>query len=270
MKLQMLKRALIAYVSNSVKAIWSAVAHPLTIVGSKSGNVKDYKIYGNSVQNGEHTPDNPVGVQSVGELVTEGENVGKYKIPITIRGKNLFNINAEREILKGRLPTDSYKVENGVMSFKTGYFVISSTAFGIKVQVKKNTDYWLNYTLLAGRPVIRGYSQEGVQVLSTNTPYRSFNSGDNEVLYFGFTSNSWDMYTELTDIIIVENSNPDKTFEPYIEPQTIDISLDEPLGAGEVVQKSVDGLPNLPQFKGTTVYEAKTEIPPSGIQVQYY
>lgn len=29
-------------------------------------------------------------------------------------------------------------------------------------------------------------------------------------------------------------------------------------------------LPKLPQFKGTTVYEAQTEIPPSGMQVQYY
>ena len=46
MNLQMLKMALISYVTNSVKAIWSAIAHPLTIVSTKECNVKDYKIYG--------------------------------------------------------------------------------------------------------------------------------------------------------------------------------------------------------------------------------
>ena len=29
-------------------------------------------------------------------------------------------------------------------------------------------------------------------------------------------------------------------------------------------------LPNLPQFKGTTVYEVQQDIPPSGIEVCYY
>ena len=373
-QLQMLKMALISYVTNSAKAIWSTIAHPLAIVGSKKCNLKDYKIYGggknllnvnkvypayvndeggitytnsnmakihkenmlkeykdgvqytvsmnyvvegdtgNSVSivitytDGAYTR-KYIGVNTSGSLsissiqgktvstiiigyssgsvlcnvkltnmqIEEGATATEYEpyqytdnFPVTVRGKNLFNIDGEREILKGSLPNDSYKVENGVMSFKTGFYVISSTAFGIKVQVKKNTGYRLNYKLLAGRPVIRVWSSNGTQVTSTNTPDRNFNSGDNEVLYFGFASNAWDDYTELTDIIIVEDSSADKTYEPYIEPQTIDIFLDEPLGAGEVIQQSVDGLPNLPQFKGTTIYEVQTDTPPSGIEVCYY
>ena len=77
MNLQMLKMALIAYV-NSAKAIWSVIAHPLSIISKKATMLKDYRIYGNSVQDGEPTPDNPIEVQSVGELTT----------------KNLFDIDS--------------------------------------------------------------------------------------------------------------------------------------------------------------------------------
>ena len=69
-QLQMLKKAMIAYV-NSVKFIWSAIAYPLAVIGSKTTKVKDYKIYGNSVQDGTPATDNPVEVQSVGELTTK-------------------------------------------------------------------------------------------------------------------------------------------------------------------------------------------------------
>lgn len=48
MNLQMIKRALITYVTNSGKAIWSTVAHPLSIVGNKKCKVRDYRIYGNT------------------------------------------------------------------------------------------------------------------------------------------------------------------------------------------------------------------------------
>lgn len=41
------------------------------------------------------TPDNPIQVQSLGDLVTDinDANYGKYKIPVRINGKNLFNNN---------------------------------------------------------------------------------------------------------------------------------------------------------------------------------
>ena len=53
--------------------------------------MRDYSIYGSSIQDGTPTPDNPVEVQSVGDLVTEGEHAGKYKIPVNVRGRNLFD-----------------------------------------------------------------------------------------------------------------------------------------------------------------------------------
>ena len=57
--------------------------------------VIDYKIYGNSIQDGTPTLDNPIDIQSVGDLVTdtESEHYGKYKIPIIVRGENESDIN---------------------------------------------------------------------------------------------------------------------------------------------------------------------------------
>jgi len=49
-------------------AYWLALeGYPLTLPSSMGLNLKDYKIYGNSVQNGTPTPNAPVEVESVGE-----------------------------------------------------------------------------------------------------------------------------------------------------------------------------------------------------------
>ena len=59
-------------------------------------SVIDCKIYGNSVQNGTPSPDNPVEIQSVGDLVTDeaSEYYGKYDVPVIVHGKNLINESA--------------------------------------------------------------------------------------------------------------------------------------------------------------------------------
>lgn len=86
----MLKMALISYVTNSVKAIWSAVSHPLAIKGKKNGNLIGYRMYGNSKQSGTPTPSSPKEISSVGIY---DEESGKYRIPINVYGKNLINLN---------------------------------------------------------------------------------------------------------------------------------------------------------------------------------
>ena len=55
--------------------------------------VIDYKVYGNSVQDGTPSTENPIEIKSVGDLVTDeaSEYYGKYDIPITVRGKNIFS-----------------------------------------------------------------------------------------------------------------------------------------------------------------------------------
>ena len=73
----------------------------ILIDNNKTTEIENYRIYGNSIQNGTPTPDIPVDIESVGDLVTQDNcssygldacsNVGKYVIPIKVTGKNLFN-----------------------------------------------------------------------------------------------------------------------------------------------------------------------------------
>lgn len=70
-------------------------------------NMSNYRIYGNSVQNGTPSPDSPVEIQSVGDLITDttNSNYGKYKIPIKITsedGKSItINIFLDNPLYKG-------------------------------------------------------------------------------------------------------------------------------------------------------------------------
>ncbi len=61
-----------------------AGSSPLTLSNPSGDDLIEYSITGNIVQNGTPTPENPIEIQGVGELVTEGEYSGKYKIPVTI------------------------------------------------------------------------------------------------------------------------------------------------------------------------------------------
>ncbi len=65
--------------------------YPATLPDSISTPLLEYKVYGNIQQNGTPSPESPVEVQSVGSLITEGENSGKYEISVVCRGKNLFD-----------------------------------------------------------------------------------------------------------------------------------------------------------------------------------
>lgn len=68
-----------------------ADGYPLIMENCKANKrMKQLEIYGNSVQDGTPAPDNPIDVDSVGELVTDVNdfNYGKYKIPLLIKGDN--------------------------------------------------------------------------------------------------------------------------------------------------------------------------------------
>ena len=63
--------------------------YPMTVTDHLGGeNVLDYKIYGNSIQNSTPTGTAAVGIQSVGDLVTDtaSEYYGKYDIPLYVGG----------------------------------------------------------------------------------------------------------------------------------------------------------------------------------------
>lgn len=50
------------------------------------GYLESYKIYGNTVQDGTPTPENPIVPSGCGELETTGAHAGQYKLALTING----------------------------------------------------------------------------------------------------------------------------------------------------------------------------------------
>lgn len=78
--------------NNTTVKLANAEGVPCIMERSKGKNVQNYEIYGNSVQDGTPSPDAPIEVQSIGDLVTDiaSEYYGKYDVPIIVRGKNLL------------------------------------------------------------------------------------------------------------------------------------------------------------------------------------
>ena len=78
--------------NNTAVKLADAEGVPCVMEYSKGKNLRNYEIYGNSVQDGTPSPDTPIEIQTVGDLVTDtaSEYYGKYDVPITVRGKNLL------------------------------------------------------------------------------------------------------------------------------------------------------------------------------------
>lgn len=227
---------------------------PLTLEGCvDEESIIDYTLYGQSVQNGTPTPETPVEVESVGEY---DETTGKYKIPIKVSGKNLFDIN-KFITLDGN--STYYEInENGEL-------------------VQKASDYRGNTVLptVAVLP-IGTYIISGFGSWST---FRVVNKTTGEGIgYSKFT------LTEPTEIAVkwwakggtvigkpmLREGTTATGYEPYHEPITTNIYLDEPLGDGQCISYKKDGLPNLPTFKGTSIISADTTIQPSNVEITYY
>ena len=60
----------------------------VTLTGCYNDRLHDAIIEGNTIQNGEPTPETPVEIQSVGELVKEGDYAGKYMVLVKCRYEN--------------------------------------------------------------------------------------------------------------------------------------------------------------------------------------
>ena len=108
-------------------------------------NIVDNKkllIYGNSIQNGTPTPDNPIEIQSVGDLVTDSqdEHYREYKIPVNVKTKNILVLEDIYECsYSGDYYPSAARLNNGLTSPHTE----SSTYKGCYwlIKVKPNTTY---------------------------------------------------------------------------------------------------------------------------------
>lgn len=178
---------------------------PITLEKAWDENMEDYKIYGESIQDGEPTPETPIEVESVGE-----------------RSKNLFNENTLSN--------------NSGMSFIDGYYTGSyltirdffSNGWLLgNINWKTNTQYSMTYTIhatsLGGtRHSFGFYYTDGTKTTAnavsstTDVIVNVTSSKDKTVkgLYYDYSSGVAGCNPAIKDVIIVEGSIATE-YEPY-------------------------------------------------------
>lgn len=168
MNLQMLKKAMLAYVS-AVKFVWSGIAYPLSIVGKKLMNLRGYRVYGKSVQDGTPTPDNPVEIENVGDLTKNlFDTQGWYNWLRTfttsyVQKKVVDGISCiyyrpaltyDKQYMLGEFKENTqyiiqWRAKGIVGQGESTGFVFNYTDGTRQVSAVKNEDKWDNYTLVS-------------------------------------------------------------------------------------------------------------------------
>ena len=211
-----------------------------------------------------------------GSTPTNYEPYGKYKIPVVISGKNLLQNTATSQTISGvtfTINSDGSVTCNGTASSNTVFRNIN-----LSLYLKANTDYILSgcsdgtysdsyrvdlrdtaATVLkdVNNSEIICYSQE-----------RKFSvPADITALYAirivsGYTCSNLTFYPMIRKADI-----EDDTYEPYIEPTTTNIYLDEPIEENESKSLS-DTNVNISTINGTNILSIDTTVQPSNVYVQ--
>ena len=214
--IQVIKKGLITVYEAFRELIASGVP-PLTLLNCKGVDLVDYKIYGNSIQDGTPTPETPVEIESVGDY---DETTGKYKIPVKARGKNIFDYN--------------YYFEN--------IEATTEAIGGTKFQLKPNTTYTVSTNIEFNK-----YANAFVKTTNTmpsttqngiyDTHPLTIKTGSNGVLYImtrTAKTASYEVVVTLDDFkngiywIQLEENRIQTDYEPYVG-LTTNIYLNEPL-----------------------------------------
>lgn len=275
-----LQRKKLAFMSivNHVKGFVRTVTgvFPLTLANCvDEESIIDYTISGTSGGVGEYD-----------------EVSGKYKIPVTVSGKNLTNPKAwvsgvnESGFNKITLNYITSVGENYITTTLPAWSAIASE----KIAISKISTIGFK---VDKNQIVEGYMtfQCGVQYYDENgdkISYKNVHNGATaDTEYVAVKGTDFGVPSSTTHIRffivsreqVVENlklydfyitKEKDTTFEPYHEPITTNIYLDEPLEQGKSVGYKKDKLPTVPTFKGTSILTADTTIQPSNAEVTYY
>ena len=212
----------------------------------------------------------------VGDL---NSGTGKYEIPVTVRGKNLlarvetrtdngitYDLNADRWIMNGSASTNSY-------------IPISTTQ---AVNLKPGT-YTVSYTYISGTMDSAASAfYLGLRVVGTGNWLKDLgvsprNYKTKITASFTLTEEkrgSWysvgvGTVKNLTFAMQIEKGSEATDFEPYTAPKEYAISLDAPLGTGEVLTRETGGDITLTDAR-TNIIEVGTATAPGKIEVEYY
>ena len=183
-----------------------------TAIIEEAKMLSNYRIYGNSIQEGTPTPDNPVEIESVGDLVTDTNdtNYGKYKIPIKVTGKNLFDQSLFNTDVGTNAIYITYEIPNGTYTMSTNY-----------------SNYTYANVFVFSGTITSGISSpdNGVTI---NTPRTIIVSDGHFTVAYRSANAQGDINPKNFNWQL-EEGNTATTYEPYQEPITYNIYLNEPL-----------------------------------------
>ena len=201
--------------------------------------LSNYKIYGNSKQDGTPTIESPIEIKSVGNLITDkkDDNYGKYKIQITVRGKNVlkypyFNTTKTARGITFTDNGDGTITANGTATENAIFYIDNTYLFSALDKTKtytlsSNYIYGKDYVLLnlykENKYVTElGTWENGTRILDlSNYEYDRI-----ECCIFvksGETLNNFVFNPQ------IEEGDKATPYEQYKEPAIYNIYLDEPL-----------------------------------------
>ena len=173
------------------------------------------------------TPDTPIETESVGDY---DETTGKYKIPVKVSGKNLFDIDSAVNSALIKNSDGTYEI------WKNSSERFSNT---VSVNIQANTTFTASYELLEYNGTYWAplqwvvFFDDGTNTtLGVDSVYKSVTvSYQKDIVSMQlYQENSMPIgtYTKLKNIQVEINDTATE-YEPYIEPITTNIYLDEPL-----------------------------------------
>lgn len=182
-------------------------------------------LSGKSVQGENPSIESPKEIKNSGKY---DEVSGKYVIDVGVTGKNLFDISKnkykcdEEKICIPSKILAEFNITAGItFEEKTAYFLSWESYI-----ITKPNSYW---TPIFGVEYTDKTREEFYMHLSKN----GAKTNANKTIKYVYIRNPWSVGIDISRIQI-EKGNERTEYEPYHEPQTIQLQLDEPLrGIGE-------------------------------------
>lgn len=266
-----LQKKKLAFMSivNQVKGFVRTIigALPLTLEGCvDSKSIINYKIYGQSAQEGTPTPDNPIEVKSVGEY---DETTNKYKIPITVSGYGKYittNIYLDEPLRKVGDYADYIDFENSKVVRNVMCEKITTVA-------SRSSNGSIFLSAISKKPFLTGSSANTIGYAVSNKFERhtgTYASGSNQIENCIGVKSAIQSYITGGGLNRVAYVFKDKSITTVtLAQKAIKDGFDVYYVLAESFEEQVI-LPAIPTFKGTTIITADTTIQPRNVEIEYY
>lgn len=190
-----------------------------------------------------------------------------YKVPVAVSGKNLLSKLPDSRINKGIEYTN---VNNLYLHIEGTSNAAYSQTTPISLLFKKGK-YYINFYCdeqYKSKLFVLLRNNNNIDITNVYSSGASFELNNDETikLIAGVRENNTTINTNMY-IQIVSGITSQSTYEPYIEPTTTNIYLDEPIEENESILLS-DTNVNIPTIKGTNVLTVDTEVQPSKVLIK--